>query len=75
MTISTIEELYRLEAEEGGVRAALARWRAKLLRRAALDLAVQRPPGFRADALAFYRRSLAHHTTFDARLLWRLVKP
>jgi len=64
----------RLEREEGGVQAGLRRWRAKLLRRAALDVALRRPPGFRATALAYYRRSLAYQRTLDARTLWHMVK-
>ena len=65
----------RLERAEGGVRDGLQRWRAKLLRRAALDVALGRPPGFRAAALAYYRRSLRYHPTLDARTLWHMVKP
>ena len=65
----------RLEREEGGVRAGLRRWRAKLLRRAALDVALQRRPGFRGAALGYYRRSLEYHPAFDARVLWHMVKP
>ena len=65
----------RLERAEGGVRDGLQRWRAKLLRRAALDVALGRPPGFRAAALAYYRRSLRYHLTLDARTLWHMVKP
>jgi hypothetical protein len=45
------------------------------MRRAALMLALQRPPGFRAAALRHYRRSLTYHPTLDARLLWRIAKP
>ncbi len=69
------ELIERLEREEGGVRAGLRRWRAKLLRRAALDVALQRPPGFRGAALGYYRRSLGYQRTLDARLLWHMVKP
>lgn len=65
----------RLEREEGSVHDGLQRWRAKLLRRAALDVALRRPPGFRAAALAYYRRSLRYHPTLDARTLWHMVKP
>jgi glycosyltransferase involved in cell wall biosynthesis len=65
----------QLEAEEGSVRRGLARWRAKLMRRAALTLTLQRPPGFRAGALRHYGRSLTYHPTLDARLLWRIAKP
>ena len=65
----------QLEGDEAGIRAGLRRWRAKLLRRAALDVALRRPPGFRAAALAYYRRSLRYHLTLDARTLWHMVKP
>ncbi|WP_374687636.1 glycosyltransferase family 2 protein [Promineifilum sp.] len=56
-------------------RRGFARWRAKLLRWAALDLTVRRPPGFRVAALRRYRESLAYHRTLDGRLLWRMVRP
>ncbi|MBK7216100.1 MAG: glycosyltransferase [Candidatus Promineofilum sp.] len=65
----------QLERDEGGVMAGLRRWRAKLLRRAALDVALRRTPGFRAAALGYYRRSLAYHRAVDARTLWHMVKP
>ncbi len=64
-----------LEATEGGVGAALTRWRAKLLRRAAYHTAARRAPGFRREALAYYRRSLAYDRVLDARTLWQMVKP
>ena len=65
----------RLEAAEGGVCAGLARWRAKLLRRAAYSVAAGGAPGARAAALAYYRRSLSYARVFDARVLWQIVKP
>ena len=65
----------QLEHDEGGVQAGLRRWRAKLLRRAALDVALRRPPGFRVAALGYYRRSLAYQRMVDARTLWHMVKP
>jgi glycosyltransferase involved in cell wall biosynthesis len=66
----------RLAATRGDYfRRGFARWRARLLRWAALDLTVRRPPGFRTAALRYYRASLAYHRTLDARLLWRMVKP
>ena len=55
--------------------AALTRWRAKLLRRAAYHTAARRAPGFRREALAYYRRSLAYDRVLDARTLWQMVKP
>ena len=65
----------RLEAGEGGVRAGLARWRAKLLRRAAYNVAAGGAPGARAAALGYYRRSLAYARVFDARVLWQILRP
>ncbi len=69
------ELIERLERERAGVGDWLRRWRAKLLRRAALDVALRRPAGFRGAALGYYRRSLDYQRTLDARVLWRMVKP
>lgn len=65
----------QLEATETGVRRGLTRWRARLLRHAAYGVAARREPGFRLEALRYYRRSLAYHPVFDARTLWQIVKP
>lgn len=64
-----------LEVAEGGIRAGLTRWRAKLLRRAAYNIAARRAPNFRRQALAYYRRSLTYAPALDARALWQIVKP
>jgi len=79
-TVDHVEAKYagliaRLEREEGGVRDGLRRWRAKLLRRAALDVALRRPAGFRGAALGYYRRSLGYQWALEGRVVWHMVKP
>ena len=56
------------------LRRKLASWRAHLWRQAALSLAVRRPPGFRAEALRRYARSLAYQFWPDPRLAWYLLR-
>jgi glycosyltransferase involved in cell wall biosynthesis len=53
----------------------LAGWRAHLWRGAARDVARRRPPGFRAEALRRFRRSLVYELKLDFRLLWYLLRP
>jgi glycosyltransferase involved in cell wall biosynthesis len=68
--------LQSLEATHGPyLRRQLARWRAHLWRNAARDVARRRPPGFRAEALRRFRRSLSYEPKPDIRLLWYLLRP
>jgi len=75
--VDLIAQLSATRGDLGGdyFRRGFAHRRAKLLRWAALDLTVRRPPGFRMAVLRYYRASLAHQPALDARLLWRMVKP
>ena len=50
-------------------------FRAKLLRRAALDALLLRDHGFRRVALSYYKRSLSYDRVLDLRLFWYLFKP
>jgi glycosyltransferase involved in cell wall biosynthesis len=52
----------------------LDRFRAKLLRRAAMDVLSARPAGFRRSALRLYKQSLAFDRVLDPRLFWYLIK-
>jgi glycosyltransferase involved in cell wall biosynthesis len=61
------------ERDRGAVRAGLDTWRALLLRRAAREIAQQRQPGFRAEAMRVYIQSLRLHPYLDARLLRQLL--
>lgn len=65
----------RLQAGGDDIHGGLARWRAKLLRRAAYNVAAGRAPGRRAAALGYYRRSLAYARVLDAPVLWQIVRP
>lgn len=56
-------------------RKGLDRFRAKLLRRAALDALLLRQHGSRRDALSLYIRSLSYDRVLDPRLFWYLFKP
>lgn len=56
-------------------RHGLDRFRAKLWRRAALDVLVQRPTNFRKTALGMYKRSWQYDRVLDPRLIWYLCKP
>jgi glycosyltransferase involved in cell wall biosynthesis len=68
--------LRALEATHGPyLRRQLAGWRAHLWRNAAREVARRRPPGFRAEALRRFRRSLAYEPKPDIRLLWYLLRP
>lgn len=56
------------------LRRKLASWRAHLWRQAARDVAVRRPPDFRAEALRRYARSLYYQFRPDPRLAWYLLR-
>lgn len=65
-----------LESTHGPyLRRKLAGWRAHLWRSAARDVAARRPPGFRAEALRRYGRSLHFDFRPDPRLMWYLIRP
>ena len=53
----------------------LNRFRAKLWRRAALDVLIQRPANYRKTALDLYKRSWQYDRVLDRRLFWYLIKP
>ncbi|MEZ4540359.1 MAG: glycosyltransferase [Chloroflexota bacterium] len=53
----------------------LDHFRAKLWRRGALDVCLQRPANFRKTALGLYKRSWQYDRVLDPRLLWHLFKP
>lgn len=53
----------------------LDRFRAKLLRRAALDALLTNGGGARREALVYYKRSLAYDRVLDPRLFWYFLKP
>lgn len=66
----------RLSVQNGkSLSNALDRFRAKLLRRAALDTLLKNGRGARREAIAYYKRSLAYDRVLDPRLFWYLLKP
>lgn len=60
---------------DDSLRRGLDRFRAKLLRRAALDALARRSERSRSTALGYYRRSLGYDFVIDPRFIWYLIKP
>jgi glycosyltransferase involved in cell wall biosynthesis len=61
-------------AHDADLSQGLNRFRAKLLRRAAMDVILARPAGFRRSAIRLYKQSLRFDRVLDPRLFWYLIK-
>lgn len=78
--VAQIEQKYAglfasLEPTHGPyLRRRMNGWRAHLWRVAARNAALRRPPGYRAEALRHYLRSLHYEVWPDARLLYYLLR-
>ena len=61
-------------AHDADFSQGLNRFRAKLLRRAAMNVLLARPAGFRRSAIHLYKQSLKFDRVLDPRLFWYLIK-